>query len=133
MSYTDFDHLRETGIDAIVNLCGEFCDLHEIEEQSGFEVYYLPIPDECAPDLEAIEQALGWLDEALHIGKKILIHCRYGMGRTDTFVFAYLLHCGFDLMAAGKKLEHSLAIPTRKEGRSPVFPCGREKGTPPGI
>lgn len=104
MSFTDLERIREKGVDAIVNLCGEFCDLHEIEEQSGFEVYYLPIPDERAPDFEALEQALAWLDEAMYLGKKILVHCRFGFGRTNTFIFAHLLRRGFDLKGAGKKL-----------------------------
>ena len=39
MSYDELDSIREQGIGAIVNLCGEFCDLHEIEESSGFDVY----------------------------------------------------------------------------------------------
>jgi hypothetical protein len=45
MSYAELDSIRSQGINAIVNLCAEFCDLHEIEEASGFEVYYLPILD----------------------------------------------------------------------------------------
>ena len=57
MSYEDLEAIEGEGIDAIVNLCGEFCDLHQIEQESGFEVYYLPIPDECAPDMELMEQA----------------------------------------------------------------------------
>ena len=51
MSYADLEVIRKQGIDAIVNLCAEYCDLHEIEEKTGFEVYYLPIPDENAPEL----------------------------------------------------------------------------------
>ena len=70
MSYEELDTIREQGISAIVNLCGEFCDLHQIEEQSGFEVYYLPVADECAPDLEEMEKALEWLDEAVYLNKK---------------------------------------------------------------
>ena len=109
MSFTDLERIREKGVDAIVNLCGEFCDLHELEKQSGFEVYYLPIPDESAPDLKAMEQALAWLDEAMYLGKKILVHCRYGFGRTNTFVTAYLLRRGFNIKEAGKKLGPSRA------------------------
>lgn len=109
MSFTDLDRIKEAGIDAIINLCGEYCDLHEIEKQSGFEVYYLPIPDECAPNLETMEQALSWLDEAIHLDKKILIHCRHGLGRSSTFASAYLLRQGFDLKATEKKIKHSLA------------------------
>ncbi|MBW6520148.1 MAG: dual specificity protein phosphatase family protein [Desulfoarculaceae bacterium] len=111
MSYDDLDIVKEQGIDAIVNLCGEFCDLHQIEEQSGFEVYYLPIPDESAPDMELMEEALQWLDEALYLKKKILIHCRHGLGRTGTFVSAYLLRRGLGLKLTEKKLKSARVSP----------------------
>lgn len=112
MSYDDLDAIRAQKIDAIVNLCGEFCDLHEIEEQSGFEVYYLPIPDECAPDMQQMEEALQWLDEALYLRKKILIHCRHGLGRTGTFVSTYLLRRGFGLKLAEKRLKSARVTPS---------------------
>lgn len=111
MSYDDLDVIRAQGIDAIVNLCGEFCDLHQIEEQSGFEVYYLPIPDECAPDMELMEEALLWLDEALYLKKKVLIHCRHGLGRTGTFVSAYLLRRGLGLKLTEKQLKPARVTP----------------------
>jgi protein-tyrosine phosphatase len=112
MSYADLDCIRSQGIDAIVNLCGEFCDLHEIQEKTGFEVYYLPIPDESAPDMEEMERALAWLDEAIYLGKKVLVHCRHGIGRTGTFVTSYLLRRGLGLKLASKKLKHTRANPT---------------------
>ena len=112
MSYTELDRIREQGVDAIVNLCGEFCDLHTLEEQSGFEVYYLPIPDECAPDLESMEKGLEWLDEAFYLGKKVLIHCRHGMGRTGTFVSAYMLRRGLAKKSAERRLKGTKAHPT---------------------
>jgi len=104
MSYEDLDAIRAQGIDAIVNLCGEYCDLHEIQQKSGFSVYYLPIPDACAPDLERMEEALQWLEETLAQGRRVLIHCRFGVGRTGTFLTAHLLRQGMDLKSAGKRL-----------------------------
>jgi len=112
MSYEELDSIKNQGIVAIVNLCGEFCDLHEIEEQSGFEVYFLPIPDECAPDMEQMEEALEWLDEALYLKKKVLIHCRHGHGRTGTFISAYLLRRGLALKYTEKTLKGTRANPT---------------------
>lgn len=112
MSYEELDSIRDQGIVAIVNLCGEFTDLHEIEEQAGFEVCFLPTPDECAPELEALENALAWLDEALYLKKKVLVHCRHGHGRTGTFISAYLLRRGLALKFTEKKLKGSRANPT---------------------
>ncbi|MCK5193034.1 MAG: dual specificity protein phosphatase family protein, partial [Desulfobulbaceae bacterium] len=109
MSYDDLDYIRELGIGAIVNLCGEFCDLHQIEEKSGFEVYYIPIPDETAPDMAELEKGLDWLDEAIYLGKKVLVHCRHGIGRTGTFVTGYLIRRGLGLKMSEKKLKGTSA------------------------
>jgi len=109
MSYDELDSIRSQGIDGIVNLCGEFCDLHKIESDQGFEVYYLPTCDDEAPTIPDLEKALDWLDEAIYLGKKVLVHCRQGIGRTGTFVTAYLLRKGFGMKLARKKVEKTRA------------------------
>ena len=111
MSYEQLDSLKEQGVTAILNLCAEFCDLHDIEAASGFEVRYLPIPDEKAPDLPSLEGALAWLDEAVYLGKKVLIHCRHGIGRTGTVLNAYLLRRGLGHKLAAKVLRPLRAKP----------------------
>lgn len=126
MSYEQLQSLREQGINAILNLCAEFCDLHSIEESQGFEVYYLPVPDEEAPELAEMERALEWLDEAIYLGKRVLIHCRHGIGRTGTLLNAYLLRRGLGHRLAGKKLKGLRSKPSnfdqwwtiRKYGRN---------------
>ncbi len=128
MSYDDLDAIREQGIDAIVNLCAEFCDLHELEEGSGFEVYYLPILDECAPDMEEMEKALAWLDEAFYLGKKVLVHCRHGIGRTGTFVTSYLLRRGLGMKLASKKLKKHPARPSNYSQWKLLKKYGKNEG-----
>ncbi len=112
MSYDELETIKACGIDAIVNLCAEFSDLHDIETASGFEVYYLPIWDEDIPKMEDMEKALSWLDEAIYLGKKVLVHCRHGIGRTGTFVTSYMIRKGLTLKAASKKLKSSNANPS---------------------
>ncbi len=103
MSYEHLDSLKLQGIDAIMNLCAEYCDLHNIEAEKGFEVYYLPIEDEEAPQLQALENALAWMDEAIYLGKKVYLHCRHGIGRTGTILSAYLLRRGLGSKLVKKK------------------------------
>ncbi|MDY6793110.1 MAG: dual specificity protein phosphatase family protein [Thermodesulfobacteriota bacterium] len=112
MSFVELDSIKKQGINAIINLCAEFDDLHEIEHQSGFEVYYLPVQDENTPDMDDMEKALAWLDEAIYLGKKTLVHCRHGIGRTGTFVTSYLLRRGLGLKVATKKMRDTCATPT---------------------
>ena len=128
MSYQDLDEIREQGISAIINLCGEFCDLHEIEESSGFDVFYLPIVDECAPDKETMEKGLDWLDEAIYLNKKVLVHCRMGHGRTGTFIAAYLLRRGFDFKGAQKTMKGRNANPATFAQRRFLKKYGKEEG-----
>ena len=112
MSYADLDYIRAQGVDAIINLCGEYCDLHEIEEGAGFDVYYLPIEDENAPEQSDLETALDWLNRSTAEGKRVLVHCRFGKGRTGTVVTSYLLHQGYNLKEAERKMKGCHCLPT---------------------
>ena len=59
-----------------------------------------------------MEAAFDWMAAAISNGSKILVHCRFGVGRTGTFVTAYLMHKGLDMKAAAKALKHTRANPT---------------------
>lgn len=128
MSYAELDSIKAQGIDAIVNLCAEFSDLHELEASSGFEVCYLPIWDEDIPKVTAMENALAWLDEAIYLGKKVLVHCRHGVGRTGTFVTAYMIRRGHTLKAATKKLKSSSANPSNYGQWKLIKKYGKKSG-----
>jgi protein-tyrosine phosphatase len=110
-SNTDLDTIRTQGITAIVNLCAECYDLHELEKNANFEVYYLPIVDEGAPDIEQLEKMITWIEACIADDKKILIHCRYGIGRTGTLVIAYLFKNGYSLRQALNKMKHTPSMP----------------------
>ena len=104
MDDDDLATIRSQGITAIVNLCAECYDLHSIEINAGFNVYFMPIPDEESPALEELERALSWVKDCVNSGKKVLVHCRFGIGRTGTLVTAYLMEKGYSLKKALRKI-----------------------------
>ncbi len=134
MSYDQLDRIKRAGIDSIINLCAEFPDLPQIEKKAGFDVYYLPIDDEETPELETMDEALEWMDEAIYLGKKVLVHCRHGIGRTGTIVSAYLLRKGLSAKLIQKKLKKMRSRPSsycqwqllRKYGRAQCALTTRE-------
>ncbi|WP_027722091.1 protein-tyrosine phosphatase family protein [Maridesulfovibrio zosterae] len=128
MSHAQLESIREQGVDAIVNLCGEFCDLHEIERNSGFDVHYLPLEDEEAPELIDLENALEWMDEAIYLGKKVLIHCRHGIGRTGTVLNAYLLRRGLGHKLAWRKMKRLRSKPANFAQWWTIRKYGRKSG-----
>ncbi len=128
MSYPQLEAIREQGVDAIINLCGEFCDLHDIEIDAGFEVRYLPLKDEEAPDLVELEKTLEWLDEAIYLGKKVLIHCRHGIGRTGTVLNSYLLRRGLGHKLAGRALKKLKSKPANFVQWRTVRKYGKQSG-----
>lgn len=128
MSHVQLDSIRKAGVDAILNLCGEFCDLHDIEADAGFEVHYLPLADEEAPGLIELEKTLEWLDEAIYLGKKVLIHCRHGIGRTGTVLNAYLLRRGLGHKLAGRALKKLKSKPANFVQWRTVRKYGKQSG-----
>lgn len=128
MSYDHLAHLKSEGIGAIMNLCAEYCDLHSIESHEGFEVYYLPVHDEEAPKLQALEDALSWLDEAIYLGKKVYVHCRHGIGRTGTVISAYLLRRGLGSKLVKEKIKTMRSQPSNFDQWWFIRKLGKKEG-----
>jgi protein-tyrosine phosphatase len=113
-SQADIEAITACNIEAVLNLCAECYDLHEIEAAAGLEVHWLPVADEDAPDPDQARQAIQWLNSVLAQNKKVLVHCRFGIGRTGTMVTAWLLNQGHTLEDAEEMLNHTPAKPNSR-------------------
>ena len=101
---TDIAAIASWGATAVVTLIEE----HEFEllgveglpaavRNAGMEWHHLPVTDVSVPD-ERFERAWPriWpkLDPRLAGGKRVLVHCRGGLGRAGTVAALMLIECG---------------------------------------
>lgn len=84
----DIEFLKNAGIDIIINL-------EEYERTyDEFRVKHIPIGDFKAPKLSDIEEFVEFVHNNVLKGKRVLVHCFAGMGRTNTMLASYLIFLG---------------------------------------
>ena len=82
----DLQFLNGNGINVIVNLEEYFWEYPE------FEVLHLPIADFNPPLLDDFENFNEFVIDRFDEGKRILVHCHAGMGRTNVMIASYLVY-----------------------------------------
>jgi atypical dual specificity phosphatase len=91
----DLERLREIGVTAILSLTP-----WPPEAPEGMRVLHVPVPDMHAPTVDQLHQAVAFMQEIVRGGGKVVAHCTAGMGRTGTFLAAYLVSEGRSPRAA---------------------------------
>ena len=86
----DLDFLKNAGISTIVNL----------EEHTWnydrFKVKHIPVKEFKAPRLADIEEFVRFIDSEIRKGRRVVVHCYAGMGRTNLMLAAYLVYLGVE-------------------------------------
>lgn len=92
--------LARLGIGAVVDLRAEASDDPELLAQHGLRFLHLPMPDERALTERQMREGSRWVAEQRASGRRVLIHCQHGVGRSVMLAAAVLLGEGVDLDAA---------------------------------
>ncbi|NJE29625.1 protein tyrosine phosphatase [Thermococcus sp. 18S1] len=89
----EIDEVAET-FDAVVVLVEEFELPYSIDEwqRRGVEVFHSLIQDFSAPTLSQLLEILRWIEVRVKAGKKVLIHCMGGLGRSGTVAVAWVMY-----------------------------------------
>jgi protein-tyrosine phosphatase len=105
----DLKKLKEEEIELIVNLT---CTTLQIppEFKDSFRVVHMPIVDGYPPDVEQMNQIMDLIRDAIFTGKRTVIHCRGGMGRTASVIIPLLIE--FENLSLEEAVEKA-----RKSGR----------------
>src|SRR6059036_144095 len=99
----DFARLRKMGYSVVVSLECDRLNTFEIKD-AGFEHKKICVEDFSAPTLDQVDAFLGFVDSKIAEGKKVLVHCFAGRGRTGTMLAAYLIHQGMSSEAAVREI-----------------------------
>lgn len=91
MSTQHVELLNENDIGAILDVTAEFDGLDWTAYQEDFAYLNIPVLDHTSPTTEQLLHAINWLDQTIDDGKKVVVHCALGRGRSVLVVAAYLL------------------------------------------
>ena len=92
---------------------------------------HIPMKDHEPPSLDSLERAAAFVQGEVHAGKKVLVHCLAGQGRTMCVLAAYLMkEKGIGPEEALRTLRalRPGAVEQRQEGA--VFDFAKATGSP---
>lgn len=125
--------LRNEGVDGVVSTL-ETQESRELELQHeqraiegvGIDFVNIPIADRTVPKRDFLD-ALSDLDRQLHDGKRIVVHCRQGIGRSAVVASALLVLAGIDADRAIQLVKEArqVNVPETEEQKEWIYRFAR--------
>ena len=109
--------LARQGVSLLVNLHERAHEPARLARHSITETH-LPVADFTAPSPEQLEHGVAAIREALGAGKRVAVHCGWGLGRTGTLLACYLVSEGASVEEAIAKVREVRPGSVETEGQA---------------
>ncbi|WP_259651902.1 dual specificity protein phosphatase family protein [Variovorax sp. UMC13] len=111
------------GIDAVIDLRQEDRDDEQVLLAHGISLLHLPTEDMCGLDPGQLDDGVRFACQWLDGGRRVLIHCEHGIGRSATLALCVLVQRGSSPLDALARLKdrRSLVSPSPAQ-----FACWQE-------
>lgn len=95
------EHLAQAlGIGAVIDLRAEACDDEAVLRRHGIVFLHLPTLDHRAMSPAMLAGGVAFARAQLDAGRKLLIHCEHGIGRSALLALCVLVDSGVDPVGA---------------------------------
>lgn len=91
-----YGELKALGVDAIIDMRGEYTDDEAALRALGIEFYRIQVPDHFAATPEQLVEATNWGLSRLLAGKGVFTHCQHGVGRGPLMGVSLLIAQGMN-------------------------------------
>ena len=85
---------RREGVGAVVDLRSEAVDERAVLDRQGIAFLHLPTDDHAAITPAMLDEGVGFIEAQLAAGRRVLVHCEHGIGRSATLALAALVAGG---------------------------------------
>jgi len=130
------EHLaRELGIGAVVDLRAEACDDEAVLRRHGLVFLHLPTLDHHAVSPAMLTDGVAFSRAQLAAGRKLLIHCEHGIGRSAVLALCVLVDGGLAPLEALElaKSRRALVSPSPAQYEAWRAWLARRELEPPGF
>lgn len=97
--------LAAQGVRAVVDLRSEDCDDARALAARDIDLLHLPTEDHCALTRADMDAGVAFAARELQAGRKVLVHCREGIGRSVTLALCILVDRGEAPLAAMRRVK----------------------------
>jgi len=101
----DIPQIKEEDIEAIVDMRSEYCDNAELLKKYNIDFLNIKVDDRYSPTAKQLKEIFNFIEPFLDKGKKILIHCQNGCGRSPLVAISILVKRGMNIQEAVNLIE----------------------------